>query len=237
MDQDQQWLINCLNASLDPNHQVRNFAETSLQQASLQQGYGLALARVAANRELPFGIRQLAAVLLKQYIRKHWNEDEEGFEHPIVPSNEKVSIKGILLASLDDPYKKICTAISVAVSTIAHYDWPDDWPELVPFLLSLINDQAKLNAVHGALRCLALLSSDMDDMMVPKIVPALFPCLYTIVSSPQIYDKSLRCKSLSIVYNCSSMLGVMSGVYKTETTALLLPLLQPWMEQFSSILK
>lgn len=38
MDQDQQWLINCLNASLDPNHQVRNFAETSLNQASLQPG-------------------------------------------------------------------------------------------------------------------------------------------------------------------------------------------------------
>ncbi|KAI3467172.1 hypothetical protein Pfo_023835 [Paulownia fortunei] len=236
MDQDQQWLINCLNASLDPSHQIRTFAETSLKQASLQPGYGVALARVAANGELPFGLRQLAAVLLKQYIRKHWNEDEEGFEHPVVPSNEKASIRGLLLASLDDPFKKICTAVSVAVSTIAQYDWPDDWPELVPFLLSLINDQTKLNAVHGALRCLALLSSDMDDKMVPKIVPVLFPCLHTIVSSPQIYDKCLRSKALSIVYNCTSMVGVMSGVYKTETSSLMLPMLQPWMEQFSSIL-
>ncbi|KAH6797889.1 ARM repeat superfamily protein [Perilla frutescens var. hirtella] len=185
MDQDQQWLINCLNASLDPNHQVRNFAETSLQQASIQP-----------------------AVLLKQYIKKHWNEDEEGFEHPVVASNEKASIRGLLLASLDDPNKKICTAVSVAVSIIAQYDWPEDWLELVPFLLSLINDQTKLNAVHGALRCLALLTSDMDDKMVPKIVPVLFPCLHTIVSSPQ-----------------------------TETSALMLPMLQPWMEQFSSILK
>ncbi|CAL5350036.1 unnamed protein product [Camellia sinensis] len=36
LDQDQQWLINCLNATLDTNHQVRSFAETSLNQASLQ---------------------------------------------------------------------------------------------------------------------------------------------------------------------------------------------------------
>ncbi|KAL0430056.1 UNVERIFIED_CONTAM: Importin-9 [Sesamum radiatum] len=214
MDQDQQWLVNCLNASLDPNHQVRTFAETSLQQASLQ-----------------------SAVLLKQYIKKHWNEDEEGFEHPVVPANEKASIRGLLLALLDDPYKKMCTAVSVAVSTIAQYDWPDDWPELLPFLLSLINDQTKLNAVHGALRCLALISLDMDDKMVPKIVPALFPCLHTIVSSPQVYDKCLRSRALSIVYNCTSMLGVMSGVYKIETSSLMLPMLQPWMEQFSSILK
>lgn len=237
MDQDQQWLINCLNASLDPNHQVRNFAETSLQQASIQPGYGVALARVAANRELPFGLRQLAAVLLKQYIKKHWDEDDEGFEHPVVASNEKASIRGLLLASLDDPNKKICTAVSVAVSIIAQYDWPDDWSELVPFLLSLINDQTKLNAVHGALRCLALLTSDMDDKMVPKIVPVLFPCFHTILSSPQIYDKFLRSKAITIAYNCISIVGVMSGVYKTETSALMLPLLQPLMEQFSSILK
>lgn len=236
MDQDQQWLINCLNASLDPNHQVRTFAETSLQQASLQLGYGIALTRVAANRELPFGLRQLAAVLLKQHIKKHWNEEDEGFEHPVVPSNEKATIRGLLLASLEDTSKKICTAVSVAISAIAQYDWPDDWPELLPFLLSLIHDQTKLNAVHGALRCMVLLSSDMDDKMVPKIVPVLFPCLHAIVSSPQTYEKNLRSKALTIVYNCTSILGVMSGVYKTETSSLLAPMLLLWMEQFSSIL-
>nr|POE60730.1 hypothetical protein CFP56_53391 [Quercus suber] len=40
--------------------------------------------------------------------------------------------------------------------------------------------------VHGALRCLALLSGDLDDKMVPALVPVLFPCLLTIVSSPQV---------------------------------------------------
>lgn len=41
-------------------------------------------------------------------------------------------------------------------------------------------------AVHGALRCLALLSVDLDDTVVPTLIPALFPCLLTIVSSPQV---------------------------------------------------
>ena len=40
--------------------------------------------------------------------------------------------------------------------------------------------------VHGALRCLALLSGDLDDKTVPALVPVLFPCLLTIVSSPQV---------------------------------------------------
>ena len=40
-DQDQQWLLNCLSATLDPNQEIRSFAEASLNQASLQPGLSL----------------------------------------------------------------------------------------------------------------------------------------------------------------------------------------------------
>nr|XP_043606256.1 importin-9 [Erigeron canadensis] len=237
MDQDQQWLINSLSATLDTNQQARSFAEASLNQASLQPGFGSALSKIAANRGLPLGSRQLAAVLLKQFVKKHWQEDEDGFEHPVVSVEEKAVIRGLLLLSLDDPHRKICTAISMAVASVAHHDWPDEWPDLFPFLMKLINDQSNTNAVNGALRCLALVCADLDDKLVPRIIPVLFPCLHAIVSSPQIYDKPLRTKALSIVHSCISMLGVMSGVYKTETSALMLPLVKTWMVEFSSILK
>ncbi|KAF3430975.1 hypothetical protein FNV43_RR25705 [Rhamnella rubrinervis] len=233
VDQDQQWLLNCLSATLDPNHEVRSFAEASLNQASLQPGFGSALSKFAANRELPFG---LPAVLLKQFIKKHWLEGEELFEHPAVSSDEKTVIRRLLLLSLDDPHRKMCTAISMAVASIAVYDWPEDWPDLLPYLLKSINNQTNMNGVHGALRCLALLSGDLDDKVVPTLVPVLFPCLLSIVSSPQAYDKYLRTKALSIVYSCISILGVISGVYRTETTALLKPMLKSWMDQFSVIL-
>ncbi|XP_021815144.1 importin-9 isoform X1 [Prunus avium] len=236
VDEDQQWLLNCLSATLDPNHEVRSFAEASLNQASLQPGFGSALSKVAANRELPLGLRQLAAVLLKQFIKKHWHEAEEAFEHPAVSSDEKAVVRRLLLLSLDDSHRKICTAISMAVASIAVYDWPEVWPDLLPYLMKLINDQTNMNGVHGALRCLALLSVDLDDTVVPTLVPALFPCLLKIVSSPEMYDKYLRTKALSIVYSCISMLGVMSGVYKTETSALIVPMVKPWMVQFSKIL-
>ncbi|XP_057962818.1 uncharacterized protein LOC131154215 [Malania oleifera] len=237
IDQDQQWLLNCLNATLDTNREVRSFAEASLQQASRQSGFGGALSKVAAHQELPLGLRQLAAVLLKQFVKKHWQEDDDAFEHPLVSSEEKGIIRRHLLLSLDDSHRKISTAISMAVASIAQYDWPDDWPDLLPFLLKLINDQTNMSGVHGALRCLALLSADLDDTVLPTVVPILFPCLHTIVSSPQIYDKCLRSKALSIVYSCTSMLGVMSGAYKAETSALMMTMLKTWMDQFSIILE
>ncbi|XP_056696512.1 uncharacterized protein [Spinacia oleracea] len=179
----------------------------------------------------------LAAVLLKQFIKKHWDEDDEdNFEHPVVACDEKEVIRRLLLLCLDDSHRKICTAVSMAVASIAHYDWPENWPELLPFLMKLINDQTNMNGVLGALRCLALLSGDIDDKAVPSLVPILFPCLLSIVSAPQIYEKSMRTKALSIVFYCTSMLGTMSGAYKAETSYLMSPMLQPWMEQFSAVL-
>ena len=65
----------------------------------------------------------------------------------------------------------------------------------------------------------------------------LFPCSHTIVSSPQIYDKSAHTKALSIVYACTSMLGVMIGVYKAETSNLMMSVLKSWMDQSSTILE
>ncbi|OMO75449.1 hypothetical protein CCACVL1_16170 [Corchorus capsularis] len=215
VDEDQQWLVNCLSATLDPNQEVRSFAETSLNQASLQP----------------------AALLLKQFIKKHWQEGDESFEHPAVSSDEKVVIRGLLLSTVDDPSRKLCTAISMAISSIAVYDWPESWPDLLPFLLKLIGDQSNMNGVHGGLRCLALLSGDLDDTMIPTLVPVLFPCLYTIVSSSQTYNKYLQTKALSIIYACTSILGAMSGVYQAEASALMEPMLKPWVDQFSFILE
>lgn len=39
----------------------------------------------------------------------------------------------------------------MAVASVAQYDWPEDWPDLLPFLLKLINDQTNLNAGNSFL--------------------------------------------------------------------------------------
>lgn len=236
VDGDQLWLLNCLNATLDTNQEIRSSAEESLRQASGHPGFGVALAKVTINRELPLGLRQLAAVLLKQYVKQHWQEGQKNYISPTVPSAEKGVIRNFLLQSLDDPHGKICTAVGMAVASIAQYDWPDEWPELMSMLLKLISDQTNMNGVRGALRCLALFSGDLDDKLLPKLVPVLFPCLYTIASSPNVYDSSMRRRALAILHSCIATLGVMSGVFESETRGLMTPMLKAWLEQFSFIL-
>ncbi|TQD87913.1 hypothetical protein C1H46_026550 [Malus baccata] len=238
VDGDQQWLLNCLFWNCVIQGCCKQGAPVRIAPDILLLSWFFSLSIVfiiflVHNKNV---MKIGAAVLLKLFIKKHWHEGEEAFEHPAVSSDEKVVVRRLLLLSLDDSHRKICTAVSMAVASIAAYDWPEDWPDLLPYLLKLISDHNNMNGVHGALRCLALLSVDLDDTVVPTLVPALFPCLLNIVSSPQVYDKYLRTKSLSIVYSCISMLGVMSGVYKTETSALIMPMIKPWMDQFSTIL-
>lgn len=60
-------------------------------------------------------------------------------------SVQQAIIRQLLLSSLDDSHGKIRTAVSMAVASIAHYDWQEDWPELLPILLKLISDQSNSN--------------------------------------------------------------------------------------------
>jgi len=75
MDQDQQWLLNCLNTTLDPNQETRSFPEASLHPGHsppssprnifryhrwspienyFSRLWSRALSKVAVNKELPF---------------------------------------------------------------------------------------------------------------------------------------------------------------------------------------
>jgi len=230
------WLVNCLNATLDANLQIRQAAEEALKQASLQAGYGVALTKATLNKEVPLGLRQLAAVLLKQYVKQHWQKDDKNFISPEVSLEDKAAIKELLPPALEDPHGKIRTAVGMAIASIANWDWPEEWPGLMDYLIRLINDRTDVNKVHGALRCLALFAGDLDDVQLPPLVPVLFPALYAIVTSPEAYESSLRRRALIILHSCISTLGVMSGAYQQQTKELMTPMLKAWMEQFALIL-
>ena len=62
-------VISLLGACLDADSRVRQQGEAGLASYALQPGYGLALAQVAISAELPGGTKQLAAVVLKKFVK------------------------------------------------------------------------------------------------------------------------------------------------------------------------
>jgi len=70
---------------------------------------------------LPLGLRQLAAVVLKNHIKQHWTPEAKHFREPVVGDGEKGAIRAALLPGLGDPSSKIRTAVGMAVAAIGKW--------------------------------------------------------------------------------------------------------------------
>lgn len=144
-----QQLLALLEASLSPDAGRRQAAEAALNQAAAAPGFGLALVAVllAAGGEVPLGLRQLAATVLKKLVREHWTEESPHFKGPPVGAEEREAIKERLPEGLGDESSKVRTAVAMAVAGIAKWDCPQAWPGLIPGLVQAIT--AKKNANLG----------------------------------------------------------------------------------------
>ena len=138
---DESRLLQCLPASLHSDASVRSAAEAQLSDASKKPGFGVVLAKVTLAQEVAPGVRQLAAVLLKQHVKTHWHEGGEKFEPPVVPDTEKQAIRDALLRCLSDPVPAIRTAVGMAVASIAMWDCPENWPNVLEFLVRAIKER------------------------------------------------------------------------------------------------
>ena len=73
-------LLDLLSAAQSPDSVYRTAAERQLGDAEKQPGFGLALVRVAVNPKLPVNSRQVAALVLKKFLKNHWTSESESFE-------------------------------------------------------------------------------------------------------------------------------------------------------------
>jgi hypothetical protein len=62
-------LVQLLTATLDAAPGVRAAGEAGLAQGALQPGFGLALATVSTATDVPVGVRQLAGLVLRKYVK------------------------------------------------------------------------------------------------------------------------------------------------------------------------
>lgn len=147
------WLLQCLQGTLDANPAVRVSAETALKQAADQPGFGPALVKIVLSYDVPYGLRQLGAVVVKKYVKEHWQEGEKGYVGPIVSGSDKADVRRLLPDGLADGEGKIRTAVGMAVATIARMDWPQEWPQLMDVLVAGIKDRANANRSKRHMLC------------------------------------------------------------------------------------
>lgn len=136
---------------------------------NMETGYGVYLAEIILDPKHQLPVRQLATVLLKQYIECHWWKlCEEKFRPPETLPEAKAHIRELLPRALADTNSKIRSGVAHAISTIAHWDWPEEWPGLFNTLMLHLT-QGSQESLQGAMSVLLEVTNNLDDKQMPLV--------------------------------------------------------------------
>lgn len=92
-------------------------------------------------------------MLLKHLIHRHWSSVNPSFEQPEIADQEKAAVRPKLLELLFQVPSNVSTPLAVCVTSIATWDFPEEWPDLLQTLLSAVRAD---NANSSQVRCSAM---------------------------------------------------------------------------------
>ncbi|KAJ3074453.1 Importin-11 [Podochytrium sp. JEL0797] len=108
--------------------------ELQLETLTHQHMHHFALLQLSADPNVPHNARHLAALYLKNGIDKHWRKSSKS---PL-QLDEKAAIRNLISTLVCEESGKLVRAYAEAYSKIAQIDYPHDWPESIPSLLTTI---------------------------------------------------------------------------------------------------
>lgn len=189
-------------------------------------------------------IRQLSAVLLKQYIVSHWTSQYEKFEEPEVNAENKVRIRAALIASLGQecdlcesgPEKKLKSSIAYAVYAIGHYDWPEEWPDLMNMLMAYVTSGNR-SAVYGSMKVFVDLCHEITESQMPSIAPLLMPQMLHIVRDSRNYSLRTRGRAVQVFTFIAETLSILSEFDRNAGNKFLNPVLPDFVQTLVHVLQ
>lgn len=191
-------------------------------------GYGIYLAELTLDESLDLGLRQLSSVLLRKYVDEHWSldPDDEDTTKLLATDQAKHAIKTILPKGLYSNNSKIRKTVAYTISTIAGYDWPNDWLELFDIIVSCLAGNE--DSVHGAMQVLVEFTFELEDR-VKDVGPLILSEVYRIFDSETLFTVKTRSCSIEIL---NSLLKCTNTHVETKDQAAFLnPVLPAFMQK------
>ena len=122
------------NASSNNQNQIQTGTK-QLQKWETQPGYHNLLQTVFVDRSLPVEVRYLAIIQLKNGIDRYWRKSASN----AIGRDEKAAIRPRLLESgINEADSRLALQNALVTAKIIRLDYPTDWPEVIPQLLSLL---------------------------------------------------------------------------------------------------
>ncbi|XP_027134595.1 importin-9 [Larimichthys crocea] len=229
-------LIETLTAILSPIQEVRAAAEEQIKVLEVTEEFGVHLAELTVDPQGALAIRQLASVILKQYVETHWCSQSEKFRPPETTDQAKAAIRELLPSGLREAISKVRSSVAYAVSAIAHWDWPEAWPQLFTLLMEMLVS-GDVNAVHGAMRVLTEFTREVTDTQMPLVAPVILPEMYKIFTMAEIYSIRTRSRAVEIFTTCANLICAIEELEKGAAKALIFPVVQQFTEAFVQALQ
>ncbi|KAL2862245.1 putative importin beta-5 subunit [Aspergillus lucknowensis] len=235
-------LLTLLADTQSPAADTRKAAELQLGRLYSNENFPLSLAAIASHDSVPTNLRQSAVSVLRTFITAGWSPNLDEFKGQVLISDtNKVQIRSVLLdlATVTPvPERKVKTAASFAVSKIASADYPDQWPELLPALLRIINDtNSTPDTLHGALRVLLdLVDTGFNEEQFFNVARDLVTTLYNAATNES-RKPMLRALAVSIFRQCLDTLEMVLEQHKAAVKQFMNEVLSGWSPFFIATLK
>jgi len=139
-----------LAATLDPDKQLRNNAETALKQGENTAGFGMALFQIVSSREVGVATRHAGSIYLKHLVERKWSEHFNEGERAAIRDN-------IVSAAVNVEVQSIRVQLGLVLKTVADQEFPGAWPGFVTSIMACMSSGESAN-VYGGLFLLEILS-------------------------------------------------------------------------------
>ncbi|CAD0099812.1 unnamed protein product [Aureobasidium mustum] len=233
----EQQIVQLLHDTQSPNDAPRRNAELQLRQLYTNTAFAPTLIAVASHQSIDLPTRQAALLFLKQFVQQVWSPQFEEFKGDMLVSVEdRAKLRQALLDLATDAHqeRKIKSAASIVVSKIATADFPDEYPNLLPTLLHIINN-GQDGQLHGALKVLQDLVDDcFNDDQFFNVANQIVSSVFAVATSSR--PTILRALAVSVFRSCFDMLEMVLEDHKTAVKSFAEETLNNWYPFFLATL-
>jgi hypothetical protein len=213
----EQQIADYLNNTVAANESVRKQAELDLSHLHVAPHFGLALLSVACNEGFPLTIRIAALLYLRKFVEWGWSSEFDQFRGSVLVSDEdKIQIRQILLdVALNCPERRLRKQASWVVSKIGSSDFPDEWPQLLPTALSVIQTGNE-DQVPGALKLLVdLIDDSFNEEQFFGVAQEMVSTVFSTAVNEQV-KPTTRALAVSVFKGCIDILEMLMEEYRTQ---------------------
>lgn len=231
-------IIHLLSETQSSAEGPRKQAELQLQQLYTTPSFPISLASIASHESVPLNIRQASLLYLRTFIQAGWSPQFDEFKGQVLVSDEnKQQVRHMLLelATSNVEERKIKSAASYVVSKIASADFPEEWPDLFPTVLRVIQTGSDAQ-LHGALKVLVELVDDcFNDTQFFSVARELIKAIFDVAVNES-RKPTLRALSVNVFRACFDILEQVLEEHKAQVKAFADETLSHWIPFFLNVL-